>query len=136
MWLRAKLGEAFGCWHRHGWWCTVRTSPRSVAAMSEGHKPALSIGERVRRVAAFLFGTGVTAFAVLTMAGIVVWNDGAGEPVHNIFVRIVLGLVYGFWGLATIGGAIYGFAEVSDSHKPRTRRVSSGRGIDGDIDVD
>lgn len=60
------------------------SEPRSVAAMSEGHKPALSIGERVGHVVAFLFGTGMTVLAVVTMAGVVVWTDGAGEPIHNI----------------------------------------------------
>ena len=104
--------------------------------MSEGHKPTLSIWGRVGRVAAFLFGTGMTVFAVLTVAGVVVWNDSSGEPIHNIFVRIVLGLIYGVWGLATISGAIFGFTEVSPSHTPGTQRASVGIDTDVDADVD
>jgi hypothetical protein len=42
----------------------------------------------------------MTVFAVPSMAGVVVWSDGAGESVHNIVVRIALGLIYGVWGLA------------------------------------
>lgn len=100
--------------------------------MSEGQKPALNIWGRV---AVFLVGTGLTVLAVLTVAGVLVWQDGAGEPVHNIFVRIVLGLVYGLWGLATVGSAIFVFPEVPPNSSPSTRRTSGGIDIDmGDVD--
>jgi hypothetical protein len=83
-------------------------------------------------VAAFLAGTGITVLAVLTITGEVVWSDGAGEPIHNIFVRIGLGLFYGVWGLGTVGGAIFGFPEVPHSRRPRSRRAGGDIGIDFD----
>jgi hypothetical protein len=57
-----------------------------------------------------------------------------GSTHDEAFVRIVLGLVYGVWGLATVGGAIFGFPEVPDSRSPRTRRASGGIGIGADFD--
>jgi hypothetical protein len=100
--------------------------------MSERQKPALSFWQRVGRVVVFLVGTGLTVLGVLTVAGVVVWSDGAGEPVQNIFVRILLGVFYGICGLLTVGGAIFGFPEVPSNRGPRTQRSSGG--IDFDID--
>lgn len=101
--------------------------------MSEGQKRALSFGEILGRVAAFLAGTAITGLAVLTVAGVVVWSDGAGEPVHNIGIRILLGVIYGFWGLMTVGAAFFGFPDVAPNRRPRTRRGGGG-GIDFDFD--
>jgi uncharacterized protein YjbI with pentapeptide repeats len=63
------------------------------------------------RVIMFLFGAALTVGAVLTVTGDFLWEDSAGEPTTNIFVRILLGLVYGVWGLGLMGKAIWEFDE-------------------------
>ncbi|MFC3897779.1 pentapeptide repeat-containing protein [Lentzea rhizosphaerae] len=83
------------------------------------------------RVVAFLLGAGVTVMAALTVTGDVVWSNGAGDPITNIFFRVLTGLLYGAVGLSMLGAGILGFPEGSHS---RTRRRSGGGGFDGDVD--
>jgi len=103
--------------------------------MSKGQKRAVSFWGLLGRVAGFLFGVGLTVFAVLTVTGDVVFMNGAGEPTTNIFTRILLGLVYGVLGLTSAGAAIAGFPEGPHSSGGR---AESDRGFDsnGDSDAD
>ncbi|WP_143138910.1 hypothetical protein [Lentzea waywayandensis] len=66
---------------------------------------------------------------MLTVTGDLVAVNGAGEPLTNIFVRLLIGLIYGFAGLTAVGGAIFGFPE-----SPHSGGSSAGgdSGFDGD----
>ncbi|HET6286001.1 MAG TPA: hypothetical protein VFG15_04520 [Amycolatopsis sp.] len=101
--------------------------------MSKGQKPALSFWGLVGRVAGALFGVALTGAALLVATGHIAVRNGAGETITNIFVRILLGLVVGAMGLATMCGAIEGFPQ-----GPRSSNESAGNesGFDGDGDID
>ena len=75
-------------------------------------------------------GAGITTMAVLTVTGDFVWVDGAGEPTTNIVVRLLLGLVYGVWGLTMMASGIFGFPEGSHS-SGTSGSSSSGGGVEG-----
>lgn len=104
--------------------------------MSKGQKPALSFWRLVGRVAGFLLGAGLTVLAFLTLTGEITVKNGAGEPVTNIFARILVGLLYGALGLTTVGAAITGFPETPHSGSGRADRETGFDGDDGDADFD
>jgi uncharacterized protein YjbI with pentapeptide repeats len=94
-------------------------------------------GKVVGRVAAFLLGAGMTVMAALTVTGDFVWANGAGEPITNVFLRLLTGLLYGFWGLAMVGAGILGFPEESYSGSGSSSGGGGGFEVDGcGIDVD
>ncbi|WET76339.1 hypothetical protein P3102_19605 [Amycolatopsis sp. QT-25] len=103
--------------------------------MSKGQKPAPSFWGLVGRVAGALFGVALTSAALLIVTGEIAVENGAGEPITNIFVRILLGLVVGAVGLGTVCGAIEGFPEGPHSSSEYAGNESGFDG-DGDIDID
>jgi uncharacterized protein YjbI with pentapeptide repeats len=98
--------------------------------------PPVQKPRRIQKVAsravAFLLGAGVTAMAALTVTGDVVWSNGAGEPITDIFFRLLTGLLYGAAGLVMLGAGILGFPE--EAHSRTRRRSGGGGGFDGDVD--
>ncbi|WP_181774167.1 hypothetical protein [Amycolatopsis pittospori] len=102
--------------------------------MSKGQKPAQRFWGLVGRVAAFLFGAGMTVLALLTATGEIAVMNGSGEPTTDV-TRILVGLVHIVLGLTTMGAAIAGFPEGSHGGSGPTER-ESGFEDDGDIDID
>ncbi|MBB5858286.1 hypothetical protein ACFQ05_21950 [Amycolatopsis umgeniensis] len=100
--------------------------------MAGGHRPALSFRGLVGLVAGFLFGVGVTVFAVLIVTGEITFMNSAGEPTTDI-TRILLGLLFGALGLTMAGAAIAGFPQGPHSSSGRADRES---GFDSDADPD
>lgn len=104
--------------------------------MSKGQKPALSFWRLMGRAAGFLFGAGLTVLALLAVTGNITIVNGAGEPITNIFIHILFGLIYAALGLTTIGAAITGLPEAPQSNSGHTDRDRGFDGNDGDADFD
>lgn len=90
--------------------------------------PGRRIGTVVGRVAALLFGTGLTVFAVLygfghvDLLGSLIGRDPSTSG------RVLGGLLMSLSGLTLVGGGILGFPETSPSRGRRSR----GGGVDDD----
>ncbi|RSM52227.1 hypothetical protein DMH03_40840 [Amycolatopsis sp. WAC 01376] len=104
--------------------------------MSKGQKPALSFWRLMGRVAGFLVGAGLIVLALLAVTGNITIVNGAGEPITNIFVHILFGLIYGALGLTAISAAFTGLPEEPHSNSGHTDRDRGFDGDDGDVDFD
>ena len=97
--------------------------------------PRRRIGPVVGRVAALVFGTGITVYAVLYGIGHVDFLGDLIGRVPSVSDRVLGGVLMSICGLTLVAGGILGFPETS----PSRRRRSRGGGVDDDscgIDAD